>query len=397
MKRLVSTLSAAMILAALACSPDRPPLSEETLEATHQELKASGAKRWMVSCPGGCDEDVLRDAVDERGGSHGPNFGDRRGIVAVMDDAAAEQMRGSGFRLEEDKMVSLGKPTPPPPPQTTPWGVLKIGADAAWGSTTGGGVKVAVIDTGVSRSHPDLAANLDPLCANFTTERDCNDNNGHGSHVAGTIAAVNNSIQVVGVAHGARLYACKALNRGGSGYFSWIIGCIDWARLNGMHVINMSLGASSGTASLEAACDAADAAGTLVVAAAGNEGPGMTSYPAAYGSVVSVGATDSSDAVAYFSNTNSDVEWSAPGVAILSTWKGSGTNTISGTSMASPHAAGTAALVKAANPALTNGCVRSLVSATAVDLGTPGHDASYGNGRLNAAAAVSAAPSYPCP
>lgn len=390
---LQKTLSA-MVVIVLACAPDREPLEAQGFEELQQDLGAS-AKRLIVTPPPGCDEACVRGAISDAGGDHGPGIFGSAKVVALLREDAAGTLASRGFGLEEDLLMFVnGKTTSSPPAQTTPWGITRVGASSAWLTTAGAGVKVVIIDTG-RPSHPDVNAN--PLCANFTNESSCADNNGHSTHVGGTVAALDNATYVVGVAHQADVYFCKALNRRGSGYISWITSCINWASSIGAQVINMSLGASSGTASLEAACNDADASGTLVVAAAGNEGPGQISYPAAYDSVVSVAATDSSDVVAYFSNTNSDVEWAAPGVSILSTCKGGGLCTYSGTSMASPHAAATAALVKAANPALSNACVRSLISSTATDLGAAGPDTAYGNGLVNAAAAIAAAPTYVCP
>jgi subtilisin len=383
------------LTALAACAPAEDPLDAEGIESVRQELRASGAKRYMVACDSPCDESALRDAVALRGGHHGPMIGDRRAVEAVMDGPAADDLRTAGYRVEEDRLVAVGngKPTPPPPAEVTPWGVSRLGAPAAWPTTAGSGVKVVVIDTG-KPSHSDLAAGG---CANFTSERNCDDNNGHSTHVAGTIAALDNTTYVVGMAPQATMAYCKALTRNGTGYYSWIISCIDWARLNGADVINMSLGGATGSTLLEAACDDADAAGVLVFAAAGNEGPGAIGYPAYYASVISIGATDADDAVAYFSDTNDDVEFSAPGVSILSTCKGGGLCTYNGTSMASPHAAGAGALVRSANPSLSNDCVRSLLRDTATDLGPSGRDDSYGHGLIDADAAVAAAATYVCP
>jgi len=379
----------AMILAFIsACTNDAMPLDRASLESVHQELKGSGSKRFMVSCDGPCNDALVRDAVTEHGGHHGPTIGKNRGVEAVLSDDDARSLRSDGFRVEEDRLVAVGKPQPAPAPaQTTPWGIARIGAPAAWASSTGLGALVAVIDTG-RPSHADLAPGA---CANFTTERNCDDGNGHSTHVSGTIAALDNGTYVVGVAPQATLAFCKALNRNGTGYYSWIISCIDWAVSQGADVINMSLGGSTGSVLLEAACDDAADAGTLVIAAAGNDGPGTVGYPAAYASVVSVGATTSTDAIASFSSTNPDVELSAPGAAIVSTCKGGGLCSYNGTSMATPHVSGAGAILFSAVPGMTADCARIALADSAIDLGPVGRDTGYGHGLIDVPAALAAA------
>ncbi|MFM8980308.1 MAG: S8 family peptidase [Planctomycetia bacterium] len=247
------------------------------------------------------------------------------------------------------------------PSETTPWGISAVGGQTG---TTGAGVKVAVVDTGIDLDHPDLAANV-KTGVNYTGASP-DDDNGHGSHVAGTIAAVDNTIGVIGVAPGASLYPVKVLDRRGSGYLSDVAAGIDWCRNNGIHIANMSLGGSSSTSTLDTACSNAKNAGVLLVAAAGNSGDGNTSttetsYPAAYDSVLSVGAVDSLDRLASFSNSGAYVDLAAPGVSVYSTTKGASYATYNGTSMASPHVAGVAALVWALD--LTNSTASSVDTA----------------------------------
>lgn len=242
--------------------------------------------------------------------------------------------------------------------QTTPGGVAEV-----WGGTapaaTGAGVKVAVIDTGIDLTHPDLPRPTASV-SYVRGAKTANDDNGHGSHVAGTIAALNNDAGVVGVAPGASLYAVKVLDRNGSGYISDIVKGINYVAAQHVNIANMSFGSSSGSTTLASACTSANTAGVLLIAAAGNSGPNHVSYPAAYDVVVAVGAVDGSDAVAYFSNTGSYLDASAPGVSVLSTYKNGGYATLSGTSMASPHAVGVAALIWGDSiSTATNASVRS--------------------------------------
>src|SRR3989344_1015439 len=280
-----------------------------------------------------------------------------------------------------------GKPAPSQPAQTLPWGVDRVDADLS--NHTGSGVKVCVVDTGIDKDHPDLQANI-AGGRNFVAKgatvdpTKWDDDNGHGTHVAGTIAAVDNTIGVVGVAPSASLLAAKVLNRQGSGYLSDVIAGIDYCVQNGAKVVSMSLGSSSDVQAFHDAVDAAYASGVLLVAAAGNDYGGAVSYPAAYDSVVAVSATDSADNPASFSNVGPEVELAAPGVSILSTYKGGGYATLSGTSMATPHVSGVAALAWEANPLLTNAEVRALLQSTADDLGAVGKDDLFGYGLVDA-------------
>jgi len=272
-----------------------------------------------------------------------------------------------------------GKEPAPQPPQELPWGVDRIDAELAWATSTGLGVKVAVLDTGIDYSHPDLDDNVKggvsvvgPITS--TDPRDWKDKNGHGTHVAGIIAAENNTIGVVGVAPGASLYAVKVLNNAGIGTYADVIDGIEWSIKNGMQVISMSFGGSSYSQALEDACNAAYNAGLILVAAAGNSGDGDPEtnevlYPAAYASVIAVGATDINDVAPYWSSSGPEVELAAPGVDIKSTWLDGTYETLSGTSMACPHVSGTVALIWAKNSTLTNGEVRTLLQTTADPLG----------------------------
>ena len=274
------------------------------------------------------------------------------------------------------------------------WDLLGLGAFPA-----SGGVKVGIVDTGIAQTHEDLAGktadcggvnNFGVNLGLFLLGADptivagkCNDDNGHGTHVAGTVAATaNNGKGVAGVAFNSPLTICKALNSGGSGTLEMVANCINWVNQRGAKVISMSLG-GSGSATLQAAARNATNNGSLLIAAAGNSGNSTVSYPAGYAEVVSVAATDSNDQRASFSQFNSDVEIAAPGVNITSTWNNGAYNTISGTSMATPHVAGVAALIAATNPAGGPAAWRAELDAAVDDKGAPGRDPQYGFGRVN--------------
>ena len=296
------------------------------------------------------------------------------------------------------------------------WGVNQIGAGTVHANgNSGANVKVAIIDSGIDYTHADLGGCLGAGCKveggyDFVN-KDSNpmDDDGHGTHVAGTIAANRDGGGVVGVAPDAKLYALKVLDASGSGYFSDIIKALEWAVANGIQVTSNSYGSSSDPGTLvKAAFDNAYAAGVVHIAAAGNSGNcsgnrDSVGYPAKYASVIAVAATAKSNVRPCWSSAGPAVELSAPGVTINSTKLGGGYIEYSGTSMATPHVAGVAALVIAAGVSDANGDgrindeVRQILTSTATDLGTAGRDKFYGYGLVNAIAAVNAVGAPPAP
>lgn len=232
-------------------------------------------------------------------------------------------------------------------------------------------VDIAVIDTGLDSDHPDLNIAGGTNCTGggpfkqSCSDGSFEDGNGHGTHVGGSAAALDNGLGVVGMAPGARLHGVKVLGDNGSGYTSWIIAGIDWvtARADTIEVANMSLGCECSSSAQDTAIANSVAAGVTYAVAAGNSDKDASTFsPANHPDVITVSAladfdgapgglgtptcrADVDDTLADFSNFGSLVEIAAPGVCILSTWPGGGLNTISGTSMASPHVAGAAALL----------------------------------------------------
>lgn len=243
---------------------------------------------------------------------------------------------------------SPDKPVLPPgvSKKELPWGILKVNAPAAWYKTKGEGVKVAVIDTGIDFNHPDIKANYAGCYNVIDSKASCMDDNGHGTHVSGTIAGVLDGKGVAGVAPKARLYAVKVLKADGSGGLVGIIKAIIWTGKHDMDVANMSLGAPIGTVFMRLAVKYAVSKGVTVVAAAGNNG-GRVSCPACYGDSIAVSASDSRDKIAGFSSRGSQVDFIAPGVSVKSSVPGGGYSWFSGTSMATPHMSGLAALAVA--------------------------------------------------
>jgi subtilisin family serine protease len=280
--------------------------------------------------------------------------------------------------------------------QSLPTGINRANADASATALLDGtdqrvDVDVAVIDTGVDLDHPDLNV-YTAGTKNCSTGRSADDGNGHGTHVAGTVGALDNTTGVVGVAPGARIWPVRVLDNRGSGTYSAIVCGIDFVTANAdlIEVANMSLGGSgtddgncgrSNNDAMHTAICSSVAAGVTYVVAAGNETDDAARHvPAAYDEVVTVSAladfdglpgggaaatcrSDVDDTFANFSNYGTDVDVIAPGVCIESTWKGGGYNTISGTSMASPHVAGGAALYLAGNPAASPAQVQSALQA----------------------------------
>lgn len=311
---------------------------------------AAGNKRYVVL---GLDPSALEVEVGAAGGIMVRDLKYHLGFVAKMSEVAARHIQerfGDDVFVEEDGEVRASSHrTPPQPAETAPWGISAVNAPEANAITRGAGILVCVVDTGIQGSHPDLAGNI-VGGENFVLKRgrlnpyQWADDNGHGTHVAGTIAAIDNTIGVVGVAPEAGLFAVKVLDRNGSGYLSdvaeGILSCIE----NGADVINMSLASSSNSTLVQAAVQDANAAGLIQVAAAGNRA-GAVQYPAKYPEVIAVSAVDINFDLASFSNYGSEIDFAGPGVNVLSTTTGSSYATFSGTSMAAPHVAGTAALM----------------------------------------------------
>jgi aqualysin 1 len=337
-------LVAVLALAALASGP------------AHARTEQGAAVRYIVVLKTGVDANAVAAAHARRYGVSADLVYQHalKGYAAVIpNDRVAE------VRLDENVAYLEADGVAEATAQTLPWGINRIDADisstfAGNGSGTVSNVNVYVIDTGVDAGHPDLNV---VNHVNFAGGRNT-DCNGHGSHVAGIIAAKDDAQAVVGVAPGAPVTGVKVLGCRGSGQWSWVIAGIDWVTANAQKpaITNMSLGGGANSAVDNAVRNSA-ASGVLYSLAAGNDGANACNQsPARAGTtngVVTVAATDSSDAEASWSNFGSCVDIWAPGVSILSTWKGGGTKTISGTSMASPHAGGTAALYLASHTTAT--------------------------------------------
>jgi serine protease len=282
----------------------------------------------------------------------------------------------------------------PDPGRPQQWGLDAIGADAAWTVTRGAGIVVAVVDTGVAPA-PDLAGHVLPGWNILARNDDATDDNGHGTHVAGTIAEIGgNGLAESGVAPEASILPVKVLDATGGGTDADVAAGIVWAADHGARIINLSLGGDEESAVLADGVAYARSKGVLLVAAAGNDG-GPVGVPARLAGVLAVGAVDANRVRAPFSAGGRALDLVAPGVGILQqTLDGAGgyaDRSWSGTSMASPQVAGVAALTLAAGRAKTALGVARLLTRTALDLGVAGRDPAYGAGLVRADAALGVA------
>jgi thermitase len=272
-----------------------------------------------------------------------------------------------------------------------------IKAVPAWDRAQGDAdTVIAIVDTGVDLNHPELAAKLVNFGHDFANGDDeASDDHWHGTHVAGIAAAdTNNAIGIAGVARDCRILPVKVMDASGNGYYSWIIDGIIWAADHGADVINLSLGGDIDDPFLEDACKYAHDKGIVIAAAAGNDGLAGVLFPAAYDDyVLAVAASDYDDMIADFSNHGPQVDVAAPGVWILGPapqwYVGEGYAPYlfaSGTSAATPHVAGMAALLKSAKPGLTADQIMQIIRYTADDINrttSPGRDDHAGYGRIN--------------
>jgi len=369
-------------------------------ESEHVELLIGGdiSKSQLES---------VKEMIFKNGGKVTSTISMHKDIKAITVLVPIKDADIFAYELLKNRLVKYVEPnfrveaffTPNDPYWPDQWGPKKIEADFAWNTTVGSSdVIVAIIDTGIDYTHPDLAANYVPLGFDWVNnDTDPLDDNGHGTHCAGIVAAtINNSIGIAGLAQ-VSIMAEKALDMDGFGYYSWVIEAIYHAVDAGAKIISMSFGGSGDSPSIHDAIKYAYDHGVLLVAAAGNEGNSFPNYPAAYDEVIAVSAMDPADNVATFSSYGMWIELAAPGVDIYSTLptynvtlnqepfdKTLNYDYLSGTSMACPHVAGVAALAWSAFPDYANYKIRLILRRTADDLGDVGFDQFYGYGRINA-------------
>jgi len=314
--------------------------------------------------------------------------------------AAAYQRNPHVQYAEPDYIASvLNTPNDPYFTGGYQWNMAKVQASSAWDVTTGSAsVAVAILDTGVDLSHPDLQGKV-VASVNFSDSSTVNDLNGHGTHLAGIVgAATNNSQGVAGLGYNTTVMNVKVMGDNGTGGYSWVAQGVVWAADHGAKVINMSLGAEFGSSTLEDAINYAWGKGVVVVAAAGNNASSTPFYPAAYPNVIAVASTDYNDHLVSSSDYGDWVDVAAPGASIWSTLPNDRYDSRSGTSMASPHVAGLAGLVftqvvDSNADGRLNDEVRSCIEQNADNIGVAG----IGSGRINAYKAVLCSSMPPAP
>lgn len=316
-------------------------------------------------------------------------------VAGTLSSSEAEELKKDGdVRFVEKigiaRIASVGSIKPEQiktDGQTTPWGIRAIGADIAEdASKRGKGVRVAVLDTGII-DHPDLNIAGGISFVGDQVSDVYVDDNGHGTQVAGTIAAVDNKTGIVGVSDGTELYSVKVLDKNGTGSYADVIEGIEWAIQNKINVISMSFGGLEPSQALKETIQKASNQGIILVAAAGNNGPGEETelYPARYSEVISVGAVKKDNTRAPFSSMGKEIDIVAPGTDILSTNIDNDYGIMSGTSMAVPHITGAIAAVWSTRKEMNSSEVVELIYETATPIGA---QPEYGNGLVNLAKAL---------
>jgi subtilisin family serine protease len=335
--------------------------------------------------------------VDKLVGQHG---GRRRQTlreinVHIVDLPAQANLRAVTEALSRNPKIKFAEPdrvwqpglVPNDPQYASAWHLPKIGTPTAWDAAQGTGVTIAILDSGVDVTHPDLKPQIVPGWNFFSGNDDVTDVYGHGTAVAGVAAAAgNNSLGVASVSFRSKIMPMRVTDAQGYGYSSLMAQALTAAADNGAKVANLSFLGVSTSATVASAAQYMRSKNGVVVIAGGNTGALRTDPKS--DAFTAVAATDSGDGRASFSSWGDYIDVAAPGVSIMTTMRGGGYGGFSGTSASSPVAAGVYALMMSAKPGLTPSTLDSALFTTAVDLGSAGVDAQFGNGRVNAAAAV---------
>ena len=371
-------------------------------------LAAGAAPALAADAPGGQPDELLvgfhggvtEADADRAHQSSGARKVERvRGLNIHRVSAAAASIDATERALARDprvKFVERNRRHAPDfavndPSFASQWHLARIAAPAAWDVALGAaGIVVGVVDSGVDGTHPELASRMEPGYNLYSGNADSSDVNGHGTWVAGTVAAAgDNAVGVSGVAWQSKIMPVRVSDAQGVAWTSAIANGITWAVDHGARVVNVSFGGVAASPTIANAAQYARSKGAVVVASAGNCSCVDATAENAY--VLSVGATDQNDDLASFSSRGNYVDVSAPGVSILTTNRGGGYVYAQGTSFSSPIVAGVVALMMKTNPSLSPTDLVTLVKANADDRGTAGWDASFGYGRVNASRAVAAA------
>lgn len=302
-------------------------------------------------------------------------------------------------KFVENNFTAEGGSVPNDPTYVSQWHLPKISAPQGWDISTGSATTdIAIIDSGIDPTHPDLASKLIPGYNFLNGTTDTHDVLGHGTAVAGTAAAIsNNGKGVAGVAWQSSIMPLVVLDATDYASYSNIANAIIYAADHGVRIINVSIGGASASSTLQNAVNYAWNKGALVFASAMNNGTTTPYYPAACTNAIAVAATDSADNRSSFSNYGTWITIAAPGSYIYTTNNGGGYGAWNGTSFSSPIAAGLAALILSVNPMLTNQQVKDIIIQNVDDLGTAGFDQNFGYGRINVAKSLQAAQAYVMP
>jgi hypothetical protein len=323
-----------------------------------------------------------------------------RAAAEAVTDAAQGNPGPAVISVQSDQAVHALGGGENDPLRSQQWALDKVSFESAWAVTRGRGVKVAVVDSGVEADHQELTGSVLPGIDYVKAGGDGRtDPNGHGTHVAGVIAAhVNNALGIAGAAPDVKILPVRVLDASGGGVASNVAKGVIWAADHGARVINLSLGGGQ-AAGIQQAIQYAASLGGVVLAAGGNNAQAGNSpmYPAAYPEAIAVAAVDTDLSHPAFGNTGNYLDVAAPGVGIVSLWGSSPTAYASatGTSMATPFASAEAALIIAANPRLSSARVTQILESTATDLGPGGVDPVFGHGLINPAAALAATQPHP--
>jgi subtilisin family serine protease len=356
--------------------------------------------RILVEARAGLSNDDLEKILKPHGGKRRKMGQSNLSVVdlpaGVSEQAMVEQLRRNPAlkHVELDRRVRSSMAVTDPYVGSE-WHLAKIGATTAWDITQGAGVTIAILDSGVDGTHPDLVGNLVPGYNLSGNNSDTSDVCGHGTAVAGSAAArTNNAIGVAGVAGQAKIMPLRVADYnsatgGCSAYLSTIAAGITYAADHGARIANVSYGPLAGSSTIQSAAQYMKSKGGLVFVSAGNGGIDENITPTT--TLIAVSASDSSDNKASWSSYGAFVSLAAPGAGIWTTSKGGTYGGWNGTSFASPVAAGVAALMMAAAPSLDGAAIEQAIFSSAVDLGAAGRDPYYGYGRVNADAGVRAA------
>jgi len=396
-----SALAVALGVPAASLDATNLPAEAQANEAVSTPIAHSAFGNWaksriLVAPNAGLSDDDFADVLKPHSGK---SLGKVRGLevhvvelpASANEEAVARALaRNPHVKFAEVDTIVSASATTNDPILPQEWQITKIGASTAWNTSTGAGIVVAVLDSGVQSNHPDLQANLVPGWNIYNNNNLTNDVNGHGTAVAGTIAAVgNDGIGVAGVAYRAKIMPVRISDSACNTTLSLIASGLTWAADHGADIANISYSnLYKSSTVISAANYLRNKGGETVVSAnnnAINEGSANTT------SMITVSATDQNDNLASFSSWGPMVDVAAPGVTVQTTLWNSGYGWGTGTSFSTPVVAGTVALIMSANPALTPDQIENVLFTTATNLGAAGYDYYFGWGRVNAAAAVVAA------